>query len=159
LGFITFPRLALIGVEPGVAILILSRMISVAGGGRPERAEVARVLEPLGAETALRRSLGGALLAARRREVLITREPGRIPADSVPVPDSGLLWDGRFALTAPAGFSVRPALADRHAAAGDLPHAVAQGLPVLENGAGRLVFPHFDADPAFRVQLGERFCL
>ncbi len=159
LGFFTFPRLALNGVEPDMAILILSRLISVAGGGRPERAEVARVLEAIGAKSSFRRSLGGALMAARKREVLIVREPGRIPAAPVPVPDSGLLWDGRFALQAPPGFHVRPAKNHRQGAAGDLPHDVVQGLPVLENAAGRLVFPHFDADPAFRVQLGERFCL
>jgi tRNA(Ile)-lysidine synthase len=166
-GHITFPRAALAGQALDTVLLVLSRIVTACGGGRPERADVLRLAAELANGPAFRRSLGGALIAARSRDVLVGREPGRIAPTPLPLPltlpPQGLLWDGRFLIHAPAGFSVRPALNLRqslpHGPAQALPAFVREALPVLENAAGRLVFPHFAQEPGVRVQLGERFCL
>ena len=158
-GWITFPRAALAAAGFEVRVQVLAWIVAACGGGHPERAELARLAAALEAGSGFRRSLGGALIAARKAVVIVGREPGRIAGGPEQVPSDGMLWDGRFRIAAPQGYAVRPAGASRHPAAEGLPAFIREGLPVLENAAGRLVFPHFDREPGFAVQLGERFCL
>ncbi|MBL8789351.1 MAG: tRNA lysidine(34) synthetase TilS, partial [Rhizobiales bacterium] len=88
-GHITVPRGLLTGTRDEVALRIMSRLVHACGGKTPERAEVMRILAALNEKGPFRRSLGGALIAARTGEVLLGREPGRIAAVAVGVPPGG----------------------------------------------------------------------
>lgn len=69
------------------------------GGMRPERAELVRLAAALSSETATRHTLGGAIIAPRKREIVFGREPARIDATPLAVRD-GMIWDNRFHIRA-----------------------------------------------------------
>lgn len=81
-----------------------------------------------------RRTLGGALVWARKSEILVVREAGRISEQPVVVPEEGtVLWDQRFRVTAPAGSAVFPArLVPLIVEAEDVPHVVQLAQPVVQ---------------------------
>jgi tRNA(Ile)-lysidine synthase len=91
-----------------------------------------------------RRTLGGAIFAGRRATLVIGREPGRISADAVFVPDTGeVLWDGRFLVQAPAGSRiVAHGKLKGFARRSDLPSFVQAGLPSIVLDNGTVACPH-----------------
>ena len=90
-----------------------------------------------------RRTLGGAVFAKRANEVLVGREPGRIPDEGALIPESGqLLWDQRFLVRGPVGAQVRAAghfsqVPRRR----DIPAFIDAGLPVVCAGNVVLAAP------------------
>lgn len=160
-GYLSLPRLSLLALEQEARINVLARAIAVAGSGkRPDRSDVARLLLLLEQPAPLRRCLGGALVAARKAEVLVGREAGRTQANPVMIPPDGrLTWDSRFELVGPAGALVRPAGGLRHSTGPKIPAFVLESLPVVEIEAESVVFPHFDDVAGMSVALSERFSL
>ena len=133
-GFCTVPVQAFADQTPLLQARILGWLTSRYGGGKmPEPAE----LELLAAWFALgrngRRTLGGAIIARRTREMLIGREPGRIDPAPVIVPASGkLMWDKRFEISAAPGSPIVPAfLAAKLAPPTNLPAFVRDSLPAI----------------------------
>ena len=132
-GYGQFPAESFARLHPGVRLRVLRRVVPYLGSGiLPLRAEIARAvtaLEVLGT----RRTLGGALVWARRSEILIAREAGRISADPVIVAAGGsVVWDGRFVVSAPPGTAVLPArLFPGQVVSDSRPFAVRQAEPVL----------------------------
>ena len=123
---------------------ILGLLISQYGSGKmPEPAELNLLPEWIEAGTPGRRTLGGALLARRKRELLIGREPGRIDPAPVAVPASGqVVWDRRFVVAAAPGSRVFPALlAGGGARRKDLPAFVQAALPAIAGPDGRTILP------------------
>jgi hypothetical protein len=94
-------------------------------------------------ENGTRRTLGGLVFAKRRDEILVAREPGRIPAEPVTIPLSGeVIWDGRFLVKGPIGAEIRAAsefvqIPRRR----DVPAFVDGGLPVVCHGKAILAAP------------------
>jgi len=159
-GYASLPRAALALAGEGAALAALSRLVAMCGNGRaPLRADMVRLLSVLNSGGNTRRSLGGALVAARLRDVLIGREPGRIvPGLQTISGDAGIVWDGRFLIHAPAGATVRLAGGLRPPSPTGLPAFIVASLPVVMVG-GTAVFPHFDGQGRVSVTLGERFGL
>lgn len=160
-GFITLPRAVLLDEAPEIRLVVLSRAIMTCGAGvRPERADVLRLAAVTGGSAPFRRSLGGALVVGRKRELLVGREPGRIAPGPLVIPAGGVvLWDGRFRVTGPAGATVRAAGALRPAQDTRLPDFVLAGLPVVKMAQQGPFFPQFHSESPFTVSLGERFHL
>jgi tRNA(Ile)-lysidine synthase len=107
---VRLPRGSFLRENPDVQTDILSWVIAAAGGGdRPERSAVAAVRDWIIQGHESRRSVGGAIVSARRMAIEVMREPGRLRDRPVAVPESGrVLFDGRFEVTAPAGAQVSP---------------------------------------------------
>lgn len=136
-GYCTMPAAAYDGRTEGLKTRILGLLIGRFGGGKlPEPAELGLLCGWLSLEQQGRRTLGGAIIVRRKREILIGREPGRIDPQPVTVPTSGtLVWDGRFDITAAPGSQVRPAgwIGPQPRRDG-LPAFVQASLPVLDGG-------------------------
>lgn len=160
-GFITLARAVLRDEMPEIRAAVLGRAIMLCGSGaRPERADVLRLSDVTADMAVFRRSLGGALVAGRGREIVVGREPGRIAPDAVALPASGeVLWDGRFRIAGPAGATVQVAGRLRPARETRLPDFILAGLPVLKMEGQSPFFPHFEGSGTFAVTLGERFHL
>lgn len=134
------------GQGGGLRSRSLGLLIRHFGGGRtPEPAELGLLVEWLSLKRQGRRTLGGAIIVRRKRNILIGREPGRIDTAAAIVPEGGrLVWDGRFEIIAPPGSQVIPAVAaERQPRRKDLPAFVQEGLPVLlEPGKAALKWYH-----------------
>lgn len=104
-----------------------------------ERAEFLRLAEWLASAVTGRRTLNGLVFQKRRNDILVGREPGRIPPLWQEI-SGQMVWDGRFAVTAPAGSRVGPALlAPDIARLPGVPFWLHQGLPVVELLAGERI--------------------
>ncbi len=160
-GFITLARAALHDELPETRAAVLGRAIMLCGSGvRPERADMQRLSDVTAGTAVFRRSLGGALVAGRAREIVIGREPGRIAPDAVVIPPSGeVLWDDRFRIAGPGGATVQVAGQLRPVQDTRLPDFVLAGLPVIKMARQGPFFPHFERGGPFAVTLGERFHL
>ncbi len=133
-GFGTFPTSSFQLLHHTIRMRVLRRVIPFFGSGTmPLRAEIARVAEAL-MVPGTRRTLGGAILWARKSEIAVAREAGRIAEQPVFVPASGtVVWDGRYLVTAPPGSSVFPAsLAPGLLVSGEVPHIVRLAEPAVQ---------------------------
>ncbi len=160
-GLVTLPRLAFSALAGDVAEATLRWAVMAAGSGRPpERRALLDLLARLRGAGSSRMTLAGAVVVARKRDILVGREPGRIDAGHLVVPASGrLLWDGRFVIEAPAGALVFPAGIGCPRPEKALPAFVLAGLPMVQNGDEMPKLPHFHATPGVAVGLCERFRL
>ena len=106
----SFDKVQLLQQERLVRRAVFAKLVARAGSGASLSVnELERLVGLLG--TGGRRTLGGALIAARLRDVIVVREAGRIAADWVEVGKPGVLdWDRRFRITAPPGSHVGPVL-------------------------------------------------
>jgi tRNA(Ile)-lysidine synthase len=140
LGFLSFARKAFHGLPKAVAHEVLARAMFVAGAGvRPPRAGVAEIVQWIADGHSGRRTVAGAVVAVRLREVLVAREAGRILPLWVPLA-AGFLWDGRFEIVAPQGSSVGPALMiGGLVRPAGLAQFVLDGLPVVKLPDGQVV--------------------
>lgn len=149
-----------IGLSRDVDARALSAALVCAGGGdRPPRGDrLAAVLSRLAAGEAFVATLSGARIQADGADVTVTREPGefrRAAAPPLPLPSGvEVVWDGRWALTAPEpGWSVVPA-AGRMASLSDADHAHLQALPAAARGARPVLIRNA---PDAAVLAGEAF--
>jgi tRNA(Ile)-lysidine synthase len=124
---------------------ILLRVLNLCGPkSTPELQKRLGLLCWLTAAGGSRRALGGVIFAKRKDDILAGREPGRISAVPLVIPQSGeAVWDHRFHISAMPGALVVPA---SHLAnlprRKDIPAFIQAGLPVvlLENEI--LAVPH-----------------
>jgi len=133
-------------LSPAVWLRVLRKVIQHVGvGSEPERAEIERLAEAI-ARPGMRRTLGGTIFWNRGREILVCREPSRVPALPVAIPDGGSVrWDDRFHVAAPPGSVIQAArtvpevLRDRGG-----PRIVLESQPVVRLPGGTWVWPGFD---------------
>ena len=142
-GYCTVPLAPFGGRSAEVKMRILGLIVSRYGSGKmPEPHELELLAAWVGSDGS-RRTLGGAIIVRRKASLLVGREPGRIAALPITVPAGGeIVWDGRFAVTAPAGAAVIPArdLPDMPRCR-DIPAFVQQGLPAVTQGGRLLAVP------------------
>lgn len=130
-GFARFSRAEFQKLSLGAQDLIIQRLLGLCG--MQNSVELVKrknllnwLVEPLGS----RRSLGGAVFTKRQLEVVVGREPGRKPPQSILIPDSGeVIWDGRFRVVGPVGAIVIPQPTKPRQK--DIPAFVQATLPVV----------------------------
>jgi tRNA(Ile)-lysidine synthase len=94
-----------VALPPALQERIFAKLIAHYGGGamQPEREELRRLTQWI-KQGPVRCTLGGAVLGRRKEQFWVTREPARLEKTRHTVPESGaIIWDGRFAISAPAG--------------------------------------------------------
>jgi tRNA(Ile)-lysidine synthase len=130
-GYCVVPAAAFRNLPEPLQQRVLARIIAHYGGqaSQPEAGELRRFARWAAAESGPpRRTLGGAVAGRRRRDFWVAREPGRIPAAPVIVPETGkVLWDQRFVIAAAPG--------SRVSAAGARRPALGAGVPVFARAA------------------------
>jgi tRNA(Ile)-lysidine synthase len=157
-GHAVLSRPTLVALPPDMRLEVLRRLLLALGGGTAgSMPGLQRLVSDLGSGLNLRRTLWGAVIAARTRDILLGREAGRI-IDTGSVPTAGqVLWDGRFWVMAPAGAHVRAAGAMRPPQGHDLPAFVMAALPLVEIPGHGPIFPHFEGTNGCGVTPSERF--
>jgi tRNA(Ile)-lysidine synthase len=167
-GCVRLPRLAFQALSLPVAEDVLTWALMACGAGqRPERGEVGRMILALRGSGPVRRTLAGALVAARQRDIVVGREPGRLETAPVLIgSDGNCHWDGRFVVTGATGSRVAPAgpteagqtahFGLKHAG---LPAFVRHGLPKVLLPCGTALLPHLEPHYGVEVRLSERFAI
>ncbi len=160
-GLVTLPRLAFAALADDVAEAALRWVLMAAGSGRaPERRALLDLLARLRRAGSSRMTLAGAVVVARKRDILVGREAARIATEPLAVPATGrLVWDGRFVIDAPAGTRVFPAGNHCPRLEKGLPAFVLAGLPMVQFGGEMPKLAHFNATSGVVVGLCERFRL
>lgn len=123
---------------------VLQRQIGHYGGGNElERNELEILSAALSPGRNTRRTLGGAIVAARSKHLLIGREPGRIDPHPLPLVD-GMVWDRRFLIRAPrnAGLTVAPAPRLPRETRREIPDFVCRSLPAVFEGKTLIAIPN-----------------
>ncbi len=152
-GFGDLALAALRDVHEEIGIRIIARLAQTFGGGqRPVRlARIETLYRALTGPSPRTVTLGGCMFAPRGERLRVWREYGRINRACLPLPPSGeLIWDERFAISAPcseglmAGALGPGGAAALRAAKGSirLPAPIAHSLPALWQEK-RLVFAPF----------------
>ena len=151
-GYGELPLAALSHAHEEIAIRAIARMATTFGGGERHvrLARVEALHRTLLGDEPRDATLGGCAFTVRKGTLRVCREYGRIRPERIPLAEAGLLWDGRFLVSAPGetDLTVGPlgpsGLAALRAmkAAIPLPHPVAHSLPALWQGE-RLVFTPF----------------
>jgi len=142
-GYCTFPLVPFTDQSEELKMRILGLTVSRHGSGKMPEPHELELLAAWVDSGGSRRTLGGALIVRRKASLLVGREPGRIDATPVTVPAGGeIVWDGRFAGSAPAGAAVIPAqdvpgIPRRE----DIPAFVQQGVPAVMLGGQLLAVP------------------
>lgn len=133
-GFLKFSRSQFASQIAAVQDEILLQVIGQCGSRAvPELQKRLDILRWLVTAGGSRRALGGVIFAKRKHDILAGREPGRISAVPLVIPQSGeVVWDHRFRISAIAGALVVPAanlsnLPRRK----DIPAFIQAGLPVV----------------------------
>ncbi len=105
MGYCRFARSGFANLTEVQSVLVLDILISHFGGGQEiERAKRIAMARFISSEQCSRRSLGGALIAARKSEIIIGREWSRIAKLPVVISNSGeMLWDKRFVIRGKPG--------------------------------------------------------
>lgn len=151
-----------------IRVRVCDRLIRAFGDGAEPAllSQVEALVEKISMCRPCRLTLGGAIVSAGPRLLRIYREPARLAADPVELPEGGrLLWDGRFWVSSEEGaskpFQVAPlgsagtASVDATLAAGglsippfaaDWPRTALLGLPAVWTGSRLIAVPHFDQD-------------
>lgn len=139
-GYCLMPAEAFRALPEDLRQRVLARIIGHYGGeaSAPEAGELRRFANwAAGGAGPPRRTLGGIVAGRRKHGFWIAREPGRVPADAVSVPESGeVLWDRRFLIKAAPGSTVTPAGARRPALGPDVPVFAREAYPWVEQPAG-----------------------
>jgi tRNA(Ile)-lysidine synthase len=144
-GYGTVPHAVFAALENDLQRRLFSRLVGMFGAATsvsPD--ELQRLSAWISGTGNSRRTLGGAIIAKRKNEIVFGREAGRIPATPVIVPISGeAVWDGRFMVQAPPQSRILPlwsfkiALRQKH-----LPAFVQAGLPAVLVENGPPIVPH-----------------
>jgi tRNA(Ile)-lysidine synthase len=156
-GELRFPREAVFQLDSEELVCWCRRLVgALRGQVIAERAEFLRLAEWLADAGRGRRTLNGLIFQRLRSEIVVGREPGRIAASWQTIPAQGqMIWDGRFAITAPAGSKVGPALlAPVIPRNPEGPFWLLQGLPVVELPTGQRVLAFGTTDRKALEQLG-----
>ncbi len=90
------------GLDASLQPAVLRRLLHDFGGSSATPSELGSLAEWLAGVEMSRRTLGGAIFAARRAEILIAREWSRIAPVTIPA-SGNLIWDGRFRVFGKAG--------------------------------------------------------
>jgi tRNA(Ile)-lysidine synthase len=144
LGLLSCSRESLKSIDTDLGDEILTRLFILSGIRHlPELKSRQSVWSWLSSGQLKRRTLGGLIFAARKHDILIAREPGRISDETIIIPITGkVVWDGRFAVEGPEGAEIRPAgKIDGIARRRDIPAFVDAGLPVVCRGRAVLAAP------------------
>jgi tRNA(Ile)-lysidine synthase len=119
---------------------VLARIVGHYGGESPAPApaELRRLAAWAAGEGGpLRRTLGGIVAGRRKHGFWVAREPGRLAAAPVTVPETGrLLWDARFVIVAAPGSTVTPAGTRRPPLGDGVPVFARKTCPWVEQPAG-----------------------
>jgi tRNA(Ile)-lysidine synthase len=102
-GFIRIDREALGGVPLEIGVRLLGRAVAAAGGAGAlvPLAKLEALAEAIGACACGHWTLARAKITATRGQILIEREPGRVPPPRLRLPGGAqALWDGRFLVSA-----------------------------------------------------------
>jgi tRNA(Ile)-lysidine synthase len=131
-GYGTMPRATFNALRLARRMAILRRLLAIFAGGTASPPELERLCLWLESSAASRRTLGGAVFAARSKHVLIGREWSRIEPVVVAAATT-LAWDGRFQIDAVPGSVIVPAgRIPRLPRRADLPRFVQDGLPMID---------------------------
>jgi tRNA(Ile)-lysidine synthase len=144
LGLLSCSRKSLKSIDADLGDEILTRLFTLSGIRHlPELKSRQSMWSWFSSGQLKRRTLGGLIFAARKHDILIAREPGRISDETIIIPITGkVVWDGRFSVQGPEGAEIRPAgkiagIARRR----DIPAFVNAGLPVVCRGKAVLAAP------------------
>jgi tRNA(Ile)-lysidine synthase len=154
------PRLQFAALTPSQQSDVLGWTACVAGDGQmAERASLDMLSQWIAEGRESRRSIGGAIVGARRHVVEVMREPGRIRAKFLTVGAEGFTeFDGRFRVIAPVGAWVGPMgpppLLKRPK---DVPALAFLALPVVRLADGSLHSAVKSEVQVISAQLCERF--
>ena len=156
-GMISFPPARFQTQKREVAEAILCRVLDLAGGTPPDAARrhrfIAWLQESVDNPAQPRRTLGGALFAKRRREVIAAREPARIDAKPVKlVAGKSVIWDARFQVSGPAASSIVLASDSKLLKSNDeIPAFVRAGWPLVMQRGKLLATPLAQFHPAAKI--------
>lgn len=142
-GIVSRPEFSKLGTD--IQQRVLQQLIGLFGAGnRAEPQELVEVCKWIAGQSLSRRTLGGAVLAARKRSIVVGREAGRISSVSVFVPETGeIVWDGRFLINAPPGSQVVPVAHLKNLERRpDIPNFVELALPAALLCENNVVAPH-----------------
>jgi hypothetical protein len=144
-GYAVFQRQAFNELTEELKLRVLDWHIRRYGGGmRPERSELARLAAALSSEAAARHTLGGAIIAPRKREIVFGREPARIDATPLSLSD-GMIWDNRFCIRAARTGELFVAPVEHagvlQGARADLPQFVRASVPAIIDGKAVVAVP------------------
>jgi tRNA(Ile)-lysidine synthase len=143
-GYAVFPRQTFNELTEELKARVLDWHIRRYGGGvRPERSELTRLAAALSSEAAARHTLGGAIIAPRKREVIFGREPARIDPTPLSLRD-GMIWDNRFRIRAARTGNLFVAPAESAAVIQgprDLPQFVRASMPAIIDGKAVVAVP------------------
>lgn len=139
LGYAQMARQGLAELDGLAAEMLMEALLRGLGGGRgAEAARRRALLDWLGTRGAGRRTLAGALVVKRQRDIVVLREPGRMAPFPEALPAGGRMdWDGRFRLIGAPGTEV--AMARQGHRPARVPAALHLTLPELR-GDGQRVF-------------------
>jgi tRNA(Ile)-lysidine synthase len=146
-GYGTVPRARFAALEAELRRRVLQQLIQGFGAGnRVDPGELDHISSWIRGGGQTRRTLGGAVIAARKEILVVGREAGRIPSAPSLVHTSGeILWDGRFAITAPPGSTVIPIGKTKgFARRKDIPSFVQASLPMIILAGGEIAVPQLD---------------
>ncbi len=137
-GYFSVARAALLGLTHARTDTLIRMLLRSVGGDEALREERVRLGDWLKSASGIRRTLGGAVIAKRKSEVLFMREPARV--DSRPqtiFTSQALVWDNRFEIFGPVGSQIGCAgkITGLQRISG-LPRVVFDALPVLLDASG-----------------------
>jgi tRNA(Ile)-lysidine synthase len=144
-GFGIVPRLEFSTLAADIQQRVLRQLIGLFGAGNcAAPRELVEACQWIAGPSLSRRTLGGAVVATRKRSIVVGRETGRISSESVFVPESGeIVWDGRFLINAPPGAQVVPVARIKNLGRRpDIPNFVEQALPAAMLCENLVVAPH-----------------
>jgi tRNA(Ile)-lysidine synthase len=124
---------------------VLQQLIGLFGAGnRVDPQELVGACKWIAGQSLSRRTLGGAVLATRKRSIVVGREAGRISSESVFVPQTReIVWDGRFLINAPPDSQVVPVARLKNLQRRpDIPNFVELALPAALLGENTVAVPH-----------------
>jgi tRNA(Ile)-lysidine synthase len=159
---VRFPRQIFLNIAQALQIDVLSWALCVAGDQqKPERATVESLCVWIDNEGQSRRSANGAIVSARRHLIEVMREPARISSKFQPVgPEGGVVFDGRFLVTAPEGALVGAmGLPPQFKRPKNVPAFAFSALPLVKLADGEVISPVKSARVDVLATLCERFLL
>lgn len=147
-GFGEVPLADLLAQPDALRGRILALLVERFGAGRlPDAGERTLLSAWAAAEGSPRRTLAGAVLARRTRQLLVGREAGRILTGPAMIPDAGeIIWDRRFRVRGQVGSAVQAAGQVRPANPPDgIPAFVREAMPAIRVPGGAWAFAPLSA--------------
>jgi tRNA(Ile)-lysidine synthase len=147
-GFAVIDRAAFVALPEEIALRILARLLPCIGGrsGAPRLLAIEALHGWITGEEGTAHTLAGCRIVKRKREIILGREPGRLPREPAPLAaGEPRLWDNRFAV-AIGGTDEPCAIAPAGAFAAvprskDLPAFVQASLPAILVGGQLAAIP------------------